>query len=132
MVEQIELCPKCNAVIERKGFLGHADKDGILSVVSHDIEIRQGNFGSFEHVGRRCFLTVEETKKIFEFHHVIDDIYEDDIYLVLLEKTHTERDCQKCFHIHFKNPKTNETLSCSRAGCECRDFDDGECHDESM
>ncbi len=123
MVEQIELCPKCNAVIERKGFLSHADRDGTLSVVCHDIEIRQGNYGSYESVGRRCFLTIEETKKIFKFRHVKDDIYE-------IEEIYTERDCQRCFHPHFKSQ--NDILGCSHAGCGCKEFDDGECHDESM
>ena len=38
----------------------------------------------------------------------------------------TEHDCKKCLHPHYQNERTGEPTDCSYAGCDCKEFDNGE------
>ncbi len=48
------------------------------------------------------------------------------IHKGLMFSNRTKRDCQKCLHTHQQSERTGEPLGCTKAGCGCKDYDDGE------
>ncbi|MCK4545369.1 hypothetical protein KAU43_07505 [candidate division WOR-3 bacterium] len=77
-----------------------------------------------------CCILLDEGKKIFTTTK-INKVDCSHCRKILIHKglmfdNRTKRDCQKCFHPHQQSEMTGEALGCTKAGCGCKDFDDGE------
>lgn len=77
-----------------------------------------------------CCILLDEGKKIFSTTE-INKVDCSHCRKILIHKglmfdNRTKRDCQKCLHPHQQSERTGEALGCTKAGCGCKDFDDGE------
>jgi len=74
------ICPKCREPYDDKMFFGHVDHEGVIAACMHGKDyVEIGTVFGLRLVRtyeRRCYLTVDEAKHIYDFRQVTDDIYE--------------------------------------------------------